>query len=176
MTTRSGSGEAIRTALKRARNALSRMDSVGRGTARTRATVRQGLTCDVVDGPWRFVADMPAKAGGGAEGPDPGVYGRAALASCLAVGYTMWAAERGIDFDSLEVEVQADYDARPEYGVGDGTPGYEAIRWVVRVQSSAPENEVLDVLRTAETRSPFLALFRNSQELTREIRIEAPED
>ncbi len=168
--------ERIRTAVNRARKALDRMDSVGRGTARTRARIRDGLTCEVADGPWSFVADMPEKAGGDAQGPDPGVYGRAALASCLAIGYSMWAAHQGVPIHSLEVEVEADYDARPEYGVSDDPPGYKQMRWVVRVESPAPEDEVREVLATTEARSPFLALFRHPQDVRRQLVINQKED
>jgi uncharacterized OsmC-like protein len=166
----------IRTAIERARTALTRMESVGRGTARTRARIGEGLTCRVEDGSWSFTADMPEKAGGAVQGPDPGVYGRAALASCLAVGYSMWAAHRGVHLASLEVEVEADYDVRAEYGVGDGSPGYEEIRWTVRVESSAPEEVVREVLEVAEARSPFLALFRDPQRVVRQVEINRKED
>jgi uncharacterized OsmC-like protein len=175
MTASTSSADTIRSAVQRARAGLARLDSLGRGTASTRARIRDGLTCQVEDGRWSFVADMPEKAGGGGTGPDPGVFGRAALASCLAVGYTMWAAHEGLPLTSLEVEVQADYDVRAEYGVGDGTPGYEGIRWIVRVESPAPEDRILQVLATAEARSPFLTLFREPQDVRREVRINVQE-
>lgn len=159
----------IHAAVDRARKGLARRDSVGRGTARTSARIRDGLTCQVEDGRWAFTVDMPEKVGGGGEGPDPGVFGRGALASCLAVGYSLWAAYAGTPIDSLEVEVQADYDVRPQYGIGDGGPEYEEIRWIVRVESPASEEEVREVLATAEERSPYLALFRNPQQLRREV-------
>jgi uncharacterized OsmC-like protein len=162
-------GAAIRTAVERARKAMRRMSSVGRGTARTRARITEGLTCRVEDGGWSFTADMPEKAGGAGEGPDPGVYGRAALATCLAVGYSMWSAYEGVPLTSLEVEVEADYDARAEYGLGEGTPGYHGLRWIVKVESPASEEDVRKVLATAEARSPWLAVFQNPQTLNREL-------
>ncbi len=161
--------EGIRTAVERARRAMERSASVGRGTARTRARIQEGLTCQVEDGAWRFIADMPEKAGGSGRGPDPGVYGRAALASCLAVGYALWAAHEGVPLTSLEVEVEADYDARPEYGLGGGSPAYAAIRWIVRVESPAGEEVVTEVLEKAEARSPWLAVFREAMEPRREL-------
>lgn len=176
MTSTTTHDERIRTAIQRAQQAMTRMDSVGRGTARTRVRIEEGLTCQVEDGRWSFTADMSEKAGGAAEGPDPGVYGRAGLASCLAVGYAMWAAYEGVPLTSLEVEVQADYDARAEYGLGDKVPGYDAIRWIVRVESPAPEERVREVLATAEARSPWLQLLRNPQELRGEVQIRRPSE
>ncbi len=167
--------EFIRQKWCRVRSALSRFTSVGRGTAMTLARIDGGLTCRIEDGDWRLTADIPEKGGGSGLGPDPGVLGRGALASCLAIGYTAWAAYHELPIDALEVEVQADYDARPEYGVGEGTPGYEAIRWIVRVESPASEAEIRDVLAIAEARSPFLALFRNAQDLERSLELNPSE-
>jgi putative redox protein len=154
---------------------MTRLPSAGRGTARTRARITEGLACRIDDGRWSFAADMSDKGGGGGTAPDPGVLGRSALASCLAVGYAMWAAHAGVPFTALEVEVEADYDARAEYGVGEGPPGYEALRWIVRVESPAPESEVRRVLATAEERSPWLALIRDPQRLESEVVIRSPQ-
>jgi OsmC-like protein len=116
--------ETIRIAFERAAKALTLRPSLGRDTGVTTVRIRDGLTCDVEAGPWRFVADMPAAAGGSEAGPTPGVYGRAAFGSCLAIGYMMYAARRGVPIRSLEVEVQADYDDAALYGVSDSPPGY----------------------------------------------------
>ena len=175
-TERHDPAEAIRSAVERVRTAMGRMRSVGRGTARTRARIENGLTCRVEDGQWSFTADMPEKVGGASAGPDPGVYGRAALASCLGIGYSIWAAHRGVPITSLEVEVEADYDARAEYGMGDGSPGYEEIRWIVRIESPASREAVLEVLETAEARSPWLTVFRGPQELRRSVELNRGEE
>ena len=89
-------------------------------TCRTRARLVDGLRCEIEDGPWRLAADMPAKVGGDETAPTPGVLGRGALASCLAIGIATWAARLGIPLDALEVEVEADFDARGELGIGAG--------------------------------------------------------
>src|SRR5579871_4516462 len=139
--------EKIHTALERVVQAVSLRPSVGRGTAITRVRLRSGLACDVEEGPWRFTVGMTEKYGGTNEGPNPGVYGRAALGSCLAIGYAMWAARLGVPIDALEVEVQADYDTRGELGVdGDVPPGYLGMRYVVTVETAAPEADIMRVL------------------------------
>ncbi|NIV03707.1 MAG: OsmC family peroxiredoxin, partial [Calditrichae bacterium] len=57
------------------------------------------------------------KHGGNNQGPNPGIFGRAALGSCLAIGYMRWAAKLGVPISKIDIEVQTDYDARGEYGV-----------------------------------------------------------
>lgn len=137
---------------------------VGRGTAVTTARVRRGTCCEVRQGDWTLVTDVSEKAGGEGRGPDPGTLGRAALASCMAVGYMTWAARREVPIAALEVDVEADYDVRGELGVDGVSPAYERIRCVVYVESEAPESEVLSVLREAEIHSTYWHLFGGSHD------------
>ena len=76
--------DRIRTAFARNRKAVTLRPSVGQGTAVTRVRVDEGLTCRVQDGAWELTTGMSRKTGGTGEAPDPGVFGRAALGSCLA--------------------------------------------------------------------------------------------
>jgi uncharacterized OsmC-like protein len=163
--------ERIRAAIERNAKALALKPSIGQGTAVTRVRVREGLTCDIEEGAWMLTADMSEKHGGNGAGPNPGVLGRAALGSCLAIGYSMWAARRGIPLTSLEVEIQADYDSRGEYGVDEVPPGYREVRYVVKVESEAPEADVLRLLEEAEKHIPYLDIFRNPQKVRREVQI-----
>ena len=109
---------AIREIAERNIQLLARKPSRGHLSCATRARLVDGLRCEIEEGPWRFAADMPAKVGGDESAPTPGVLGRAALASCLAIGIAAWAARLGVPIDALEVEVQADFDARGELGMG----------------------------------------------------------
>lgn len=167
--------ERIRTAFERSEKALSLKPSIGQGTAVTRVRVTDGLACEVEEGPWKLTVDMSPKAGGTGAGPNPGVLGRAALGSCLAVGYAMWAAKLGVPISSLEIEVQADYDTRGEYGLGDVPPGYRQVRCLVSIESEAPEAEVVSMVEQAEAHSSYLALFSRPQDVRRELRVTAPQ-
>lgn len=163
--------EKIRRADERNARAIELRPGVGQGTAATRVRMREGMTCEVEEGDWRIVADMPEKWGGNGRGPNPGVFGRAALGTCLAMGYLRFAARRGVPITSLEVEVQADYDARGELAVADVTPAYTEVRYVVTVESDAPEGEVLAVLDEADEHSPYLCVFREPIAVRREVRV-----
>jgi hypothetical protein len=101
------SPETIKAALERNVKVVTARPAVGQGTAVTKVTLSPGLVCDVEDGPWRFSVGMTDKYGGQNNGPNPGVYGRAALGSCMAIGYGMWAARLEIPIRSLTVEVRA---------------------------------------------------------------------
>lgn len=168
--------EQIRTAFERCAKALSLRPSLGRSTGVSRTRVRQNLTCDIEEGPWKLVADMPAQAGGSASGPTPGVLGRAALGSCLAIGYMMHAAKLGVPIAALDVEVQADYDDGALFGVSDAPPGYLDVRYTVTVESSAPEADIRRVIDEGDAHSPYLDVFSRAQTCRRELRIVAPRE
>jgi uncharacterized OsmC-like protein len=165
--------ENLKTAFERNVRALSKRPSLGRDTGVLTARIRDGLTCEIEAGPWRLVADMPQTAGGKGEAPTPGVYGRAALGSCLAIGYMMRAAALGVPIAAIAVEVQADYDSGALYGIGDAPPGYTEVRYIVTVESNASEADVRRVLDEADAHSPYLDVFRRAQKCVRDVKIEA---
>jgi uncharacterized OsmC-like protein len=161
----------IKRAFERTAKALALRPSLGRDTAVTKARVRDGLICDIEAGPFRFATDMPKAIGGTESAPTPGMYGRAALASCLATGYTMYAAKLGVPIRALEIEIQADCDDGALFGVSDSPPGYLEVRYVVTIESSAPEAEVMKVLDEGDAHSPYLDVFSRAQKCTRVVRL-----
>lgn len=166
----------IKTAQQRAIKAITLRPAVGQGTATTRARLRGGVTaCDVSDGEWRLVVDVGTSQGGEGGGPDPGVLGRGALASCLAIGYRLWAARMDVVLDDVTVTVESDYDARGMYGLDAAVaPGWQAVRVTVEITSAtASEEQVRAVVAAADAQSPLLDDFTRALEIGREIRISA---
>ena len=163
---------SIKDALERNASVVAARPSVGQGTAVTRVTLHPGLACDVEDGSWKFSVGMTEKYGGLNNAPNPGVYGRAALGSCLAIGYGMWAARLEVPIRALTVEVRANYDVRGELGVDDAIrPGYTSMVYVVTVDSDASDAEIHRLLDTADRHSSWLDDLRNPVPLTRDVRI-----
>jgi len=161
----------VKDAFERNAKALSLRPSLGQGTAVTRLRLKDGLTCEIEEGSWKLTADMSEKAGGNNQGPNPGVFGRATLGSCLMMTYAMWAAKMDVSLDSLEIEIQADYDSRSYHGVEEVTPGYQQIRYVVSVQSPASEEEIMRMLDAADAHCDFLYVFAKPQDVRREVRL-----
>ena len=170
--------ETIKEALERNVNLVQTRPTVGKGTAITKVTLNPGLACDVEDGPWRFSVGMTDKYGGLNHAPNPGVYGRAALGACLAMGYGMWAARLEVPIRSLTVEVRARYDVRGELGADESIrPGYADIVYVVTVDSDAPEADVLRLLDIADRHSSWLDDLRNPVPVSREVQfVRRPQD
>jgi uncharacterized OsmC-like protein len=164
--------EKVRSGFLRVASALTQRPAFGHGTACSKASITDGLTCEVREGDWTFIADMPERAGGNGAGPTPGVYGRAALGSCLAIGYMMKAAMMDIPVASLEVEVQADYDDGALFGTAPGVPpGYLEIRYTVTIDSTAPGELIIQMLDEADRHSPYLDVFSRAQCCSRRVNI-----
>ena len=54
------------------------------------------------------------------------------------------------------------------------SPGWQRLRYLVTVESPAPETDVVRVIEHADARSPLLADFRDPLAITREVRITHP--
>lgn len=165
--------EKIKTAVERCKKAFTLKPAMGRDTAVSKARIANGLTCEISEGNWKFSVDMPEGIGGNNTAPTPGVYGRAALGSCLAIGYMMKAAELNIPVTNLEVEVQADYDdgALLDTAGKDIPPGYLEVRYTITIESDAPEEKIMQMLDDGDEHSPYLDVFSRAQKCIRKINI-----
>src|SRR5258707_1412238 len=163
--------EKIKTAYNRSVKALSLKPSLGLGTGISRASITDGVTCRVTEGDYIFIADMPQQVGGNAAGPTPGVFGRAALGSCLAIGYMMQAAKIGLPVDALEVEIQADYDDGALLGTSNLPPGYLEVRYSVTIESDASPDQIQQMLDEADKHSPYLDVVIRGQKCIRTVNI-----
>jgi uncharacterized OsmC-like protein len=142
---------AIKEAVERIVQGLQRDPASAQGTTHATARIDQGLTCTVTEGAWTLTSDVPSSMGGAGKGPSPGVYGRAAVATCVAIGIKMMAARRDYLINSVSVNVDADYDWRGDFGLDGVPPGFQNFRVTISVDSPADadsmERMVVDALR-----------------------------
>lgn len=162
----------IREITERNANFVAAKSSRGHLTGIAKARIVEGLRCEIEEGPWKLAADMPLKAGGDETAPTPGVLGRGALASCLAIGISIWAARLEVPIDAIEVEVQGDFDVRGELGIDkDIPPGYQEVRYTISIDTPASEKTVRELLETAERHSPYVDVFARAQSMKRALRL-----
>ena len=166
--------ERIREAFERNVKAMTLRPTIGLGTSKATCRITDGLTCRATDGHFTVMADIPKTEGGNEKGPTPGFFVRAGLGSCCAISYAQRAALHDVPIDSIEVEVQADFDARGAYGFGGVPSGFTEVRYIVTVQSVAPEADILKVIEEADDFGPMLEVVRDSVTVKREVNIVRP--
>lgn len=165
----------IKDAFERNKKALELRPSIGKSTASTKIRVSNGTTCEITAGGKKLICDVGVDAGGNDAGPGPGILERGALGSCLAIGYATWAAYLEIPIDNIEVDIESDFDARGQFGIGENPPGFKELRYTVSIESPASENEIRELIEKADSHSPVLDDFRRPIPIKREINFKSKE-
>lgn len=144
----------IKKAWERNSAAVKLRPSVGVSKGKSTIRITDGTTCTIEGSGWTLTGDVGTAAGGNNAGPGPGVFERAALGSCLAIGYAQQAAVMDVPIEGIEVEIETEFDARGMLGIDDRPPGFTKIIYNVHITSSAPEADVLSVIDAADKYSP----------------------
>jgi len=163
--------KAIKNKFERNEKALTLKPSLGHGTGVSIVRIKNGLECEITEGNWQLKTDMPKQVGGNGSAPSPGVLGRAALGSCLATGYMLWASKLDIDIQTLEIKIEADYDDGALFATSVSNPGYSEIRYNVHIKSALSPTEIEAFLDEADKHSPYLDVFRRSQTCKRNAKV-----
>lgn len=112
--------------------------------------------------PFTLEGDEPPVLLGGNRGPNAVELALQALAFCYSVGFAANAAARGIELDSMEYEVEGDFDVRPFLGQPGPRPGFTAIRATGRVSSPNASREQLEELcQYVQDTSPVRDILAN---------------
>ncbi len=165
----------IKEVFERNKKALELRPSIGKSTASTKIRVSNGTTCEITASGKKIICDVGTDAGGNDAGPGPGILERGALGSCLAIGYATWAAYLNIPIDNIEIDIESDFDARGQFGVGEDPPGFKELRYKVFIESPASEEKIRELIEKADAHSPVLDDFRRPIPIKREINIKSKE-
>jgi uncharacterized OsmC-like protein len=113
-------------------------------------------------------ADEPFELLGENTSPNPQEYLMTALNACVMVGYVVGAAVRGITLEALELETVGQLDLRGFLGLDASVrPGYERVRYVVRIKGDGTPEQFRDIHETVMRTSP------NYFNVSRPVRIDA---
>jgi uncharacterized OsmC-like protein len=163
--------ESIRAAIEKTSDYLREHADEGKGADAAATAVREEGLRFRVEGPKGAVmCDMAESVGGGATGPSPGWLLRAALAACDATAVAMEAARNDIELSELTVTVESESDFRGVLGIDGSPPGPSVVR--VRVELAAPdatEDQLREIVRLAESRSPVSDAVTREVSMTTEI-------
>jgi uncharacterized OsmC-like protein len=118
----------------------------------------------------KFTVDEPEALGGGNIAANPVEYALAALGSCQAITYRVWAAQLGIKLDKVEIGIDGDIDLRGFFGIDDSIrAGFNAVR--INVSLSGPEDATRyeELAAAVDAHCPVLDLFRNPVPVERKL-------
>lgn len=160
--------ERILDALVRLEGRVLRRPGLGRSSTVSTTTLVEGLRCVSREGDHVVVSDLGPALGGDDTGPTPSALLRAALGSCLTMGYRLRAARHGIPIDSIQVQVETDSAVG---GMLDPDspfpPGCIEIRYRVEIESPAPAKDIERLIEDADRLSPVLDAISRTNQVTR---------
>jgi len=119
--------------------------------------------------PRRFtvMVDEPPELGGIDGAPNPVEVLLSALAGCVTAGIATNAQMFGVPIDGIDIELEADVDARGLLGHDKSVRnGVTDIRYTVTIQSAAPEDKIRKCKETIDRKSPVRDTLANPVNIT----------
>jgi uncharacterized OsmC-like protein len=146
-----------------------RVRSEWKGQTRSRATVESySIGGQEVHRHFTIDADEPFELLGRNTAPNPQELLMTALNACITVGYVAGASLKGIKLDKVEVETSGALDLRGFLGIDPAVrPGYEALRYVVRIKGDGTPEQFREIHETVLRTSP------NYFNISQPVRIDA---
>jgi uncharacterized OsmC-like protein len=165
-------GDRIGQALAHLDSALARRPGFGRSTATSTTILRDGLRCVTTEREHEIETDLPTALGGDGSAPTPSALLRAALGSCLAMGYRLRAARHGVALRAVEVVVETDSDIAGLLDPRSAAPaGFVDVRYRVRIESSAPRAQLDAIVDEADASSPVLDTLERANRVHRSVTV-----
>jgi uncharacterized OsmC-like protein len=142
------------------------------GQTRWRATTtwKGGFSCESRIREHGLPLDEPALLGGTDTAPNPVEAVLAAYGSCLAVGYTLNAAVRGIEVRSLAIDVEGHIDLAGFFGLDAAVPaGFSGITTKVHLDADATAEQLDDLHRHVLATSPVGSILQRPLDVRTEL-------
>lgn len=158
----------VRRAVSRLETAVERKPGFGRSTMISNTVLTDGLRCTSRENGHVVVTDLGPALGGNDSGPTPGALLRAALGSCLTMGYRIRAARHGIAVDAIRVEIETDSEIEGMLAADSVfPPGYTEVRYRVAIDSPASDETVEQLIVEADRLSPLLDAVTRANRVVR---------
>ena len=137
------------------KEAIRNDPKVGQGSFTTVTEWVDGSLARTTARSFTIETDEPTPLGGTDKAIDPMELLLAAVGTCLQIGWVTHANRRGIDFRSLRIETQGDYDLQGYLGLDPNMPpGYLNISYTVEVDTDADPAVLEEIRVAAENGSP----------------------
>lgn len=118
--------------------------------------------------------DEPAGLGGTDTGPNPVELVLAALGTCQAITYRIWAALMDIRLDDVRFETEGDLDIAGLLGLREGVrPGFSGIRHRVVLIGPETEERYRELMAAVDEHCPVLDIVANPVPVERTLEVRA---
>jgi uncharacterized OsmC-like protein len=138
-------------------------------TTSCRTTLRDGFFCTTREGDHIIKTDMLEIMGGAGNGPTPGVLGRACLASGIAMGIKIAATQNKISINTIQVDLEMDWDNRGVVGIDGISAGPSNIKIKLAIDSSVNAKLLHEVVNQGLNSDPWLTALAKAHTIDTEI-------
>ena len=104
---------------------------------------------------FQVLMDEPKKAGGANTGMTPVEIQLSALGGCLTIVCSLLAEKMRLDIEEINIDVEGDLDPDGLAAKEGVRPGFQAIRYTLRVKTSEPEKKIEKMVTLAEKLCPI---------------------
>jgi uncharacterized OsmC-like protein len=146
----------------------------GRLTLGASGGLVEGVRCTATAREHTLDVDEPMMIGGTDVGPNPVELVLAALGTCQAITYRVWAAILGIQLDDVRFETQGDIDLNGLFGLSEGTrPGLTRVHHHVVLTGPEREERYRELAAAVDRHCPVLDIVANAVTVDRDVEVQA---
>lgn len=144
----------------------------GRLTLAAAGLNAEGVACRAEMREHRLAIDEPTGLGGTDTGPNPVELVLAALGTCQAITYRIWAGLMGIRLDEVRFETEGDIDVAGLLGVREGVrPGLAGIRHRVILSGPESEERYRELMAAVDAHCPVLDILASPLPIEHELEV-----
>lgn len=144
----------------------------GRLTLGATGANADGVACHAEMRQHALAIDEPFALGGTDTGPNPVEVVLAALGTCQAITYRIWAGLLGIQLDEVRFETEGDIDIAGLLGLREGVrPGFGQIRHRVILIGPETEDRYRELMMAVDEHCPVLDIVANPVPVERVLEV-----
>ncbi len=121
------------------------------------------------------ISDEPKSIGGRDSAPAPSSLFVASIGFAENVIFARQAAMHGLDFESLETRVEAQWDRRGIFGISQADPSVTDLFIQTKVTTSASPEKVAELVKLTDRRSPMTTTIAKAATIRRKLLVNEKE-